>query len=118
MTKSLASDYLVCSISQKSSAKLQESEGGTITIPETLLRKFTLSWSHYIKLMRIEDPDERSFYEIELGSNKWSLKELQRQFDRAFYERLALTPDVKQNNQTLTVTVCIASDQLKGCYSI
>lgn len=27
--------------------------------------KFTLSWSHYLKLMRIEDINERSFYEIE-----------------------------------------------------
>jgi hypothetical protein len=26
---------------------------------------FTLSWSHYLVLMRIENPDERSFYEIE-----------------------------------------------------
>ena len=27
--------------------------------------EFTLSWSHYLKLMRIDDPDERAFYEIE-----------------------------------------------------
>lgn len=27
--------------------------------------RFTLSWSHYLVLMRIENPDERSFYEIE-----------------------------------------------------
>lgn len=28
-------------------------------------QKFTLSWSHYLVLMRIENPDERHFYEIE-----------------------------------------------------
>ncbi len=27
--------------------------------------QFTLSWSHYLVLMRIKNPDERSFYEIE-----------------------------------------------------
>ena len=27
--------------------------------------EFTLSWSHYLKLMRIDDLDERAFYEIE-----------------------------------------------------
>lgn len=55
--------------------------------------KFTLSWSHYLKLMRIDDPDERRFYEIEAAENRWGLKELQRQFDSALYQRLALSRD-------------------------
>ncbi len=58
---------------------------------ETLSRKFTLSWSHYLKLMRIENPDERSFYEIEAKENNWSIRELERQFDSSLYERLALS---------------------------
>ena len=33
--------------------------------------KFSLSWSHYLKLMRIDDPDERRFYEIEAAENKY-----------------------------------------------
>lgn len=37
---------------------------------------FTLSWSHYLKLMRIENPDEWHFYEIEATENNWSLREL------------------------------------------
>ena len=28
-------------------------------------KKFYLSWSHYLKLMRIDNIDERHFYEIE-----------------------------------------------------
>jgi len=63
------------------------------SIYETTSRKFMLSWSHYLKLMRIENPDERRFYEIECAANNWSLKELQRQFDSALYERLALSRD-------------------------
>lgn len=54
---------------------------------------FTLSWSHYLKLMRIENPDERRFYEIEATQGRWSLQELQRQFDSSLYERLALSRD-------------------------
>ncbi|MBO4615643.1 MAG: DUF1016 family protein [Bacteroidales bacterium] len=54
---------------------------------------FTLSWSHYLKLMRIDNPDERRFYEIEATENNWSLRELQRQFDSSLYERLALSRD-------------------------
>ena len=54
---------------------------------------FTLSWSHYLKLMRIENPEERSFYELKATENNWSLRELQRQFDSSLYERLALSKD-------------------------
>lgn len=50
-----------------------------------------LSWSHYLKLMRIEDENERSFYEIESIKNNWSVRELQRQFDTALYTRLVLS---------------------------
>lgn len=62
-------------------------------IPQTTSAKFTLSWSHYLKLMRIENPDERRFYELECAANHWTLKELQRQCDSALYERLALSRD-------------------------
>lgn len=55
--------------------------------------KFTLSWSHYLKLMRIENVDERRFYEIEATNNHWSLRELERQYDSSLYERLALSRD-------------------------
>lgn len=56
-------------------------------------RKFYLSWSHYLKLMRIENIDERHFYEIESVKNDWSLSELKRQFDSALYQRLSLSTD-------------------------
>lgn len=53
----------------------------------------SLSWTHYIRLMRISDPKERAFYEIEAANNNWSVKELNRQFDSALYQRLALSRD-------------------------
>ena len=54
-------------------------------------RKFYLSWSHYLKLMRIDNIDERHFYEIESVKNDWSLSELKRQYNSSLYERLALS---------------------------
>ncbi|MBQ3718621.1 MAG: DUF1016 family protein [Methanomicrobium sp.] len=54
---------------------------------------FSLSWSHYLFLMRIDNPEERSFYEREAIEERWSLRELKRQFDSALYERLALSKD-------------------------
>ena len=65
---------------------------------ETLSRKsetpdFQLSWSHYQMLLRIDNKEERAFYEIEAAQNNWSLRELKRQFDSALYLRLALSTD-------------------------
>lgn len=52
---------------------------------------FTLSWSHYLQLMRIKNEDERRFYEIEATKSSWSLRTLQRQYNSSLYERLALS---------------------------
>ncbi|UFH30375.1 PDDEXK nuclease domain-containing protein [Chryseobacterium sp. C-71] len=57
---------------------------------------FNLSWSHYLKLMRIKDVNERKFYEIESFKNNWSLRELQRQYDSALYTRLSLSKNKEE----------------------
>jgi len=64
-------------------------------ISETVIRKFNphISWSHYIKLMRIKNVQERQFYEIEIAKNNWSFREFERQFDTSLYERLAMSRD-------------------------
>jgi predicted nuclease of restriction endonuclease-like (RecB) superfamily len=79
-------------IQQTDSAELQKKRNDDIT-NNPQMRKFSLSWSHYLKLMRVENPNERNFYEIESAANNWSLKELQRQVDSALYQRLSLSRD-------------------------
>ncbi|MCL1918603.1 MAG: PDDEXK nuclease domain-containing protein [Peptococcaceae bacterium] len=54
---------------------------------------FRLSWSHYLILMRIQNTDERRFYEIEAEKQQWTYKQLQRQYGSSLYERLALSRD-------------------------
>ncbi len=46
--------------------------------------QFTLSWSHYLILMRVENPNARSFYEIEAAKQQWSVRQLARQCDSSF----------------------------------
>ena len=65
----------------------------TYSKAQTVSAEFRLSWSHYLMLMRIDNESERQFYEIESIENNWSLRELQRQFDSALFERLALSRD-------------------------
>lgn len=74
-------------------------QSGLVRIHQTPSGKshnpFTLSWSHYVLLLTIKDPDERRFYEIEAASENWSLRELKRQKASCLYERLALSRDKK-----------------------
>ena len=71
-------------------------------IGEPLVPQFTpgfnpkISWKHYILLMRISNPDERLFYEVEIACNGWSFSEFQRQYDSSLYERLALSRNKKK----------------------
>lgn len=85
---------------QKSSTLLSNSQKSISSTPlsesqkqQTASVQFKLSWSHYLKLMRIDDDNERKFYEIEAFKNNWSVRELQRQFDSALYTRLVLSRD-------------------------
>ena len=52
-----------------------------------------LSWSHYIELLKIDDPLERSFYEKEAENSRWGVRELKRQMKSMLYQRLALSSD-------------------------
>ena len=54
---------------------------------------FVLTWSHYIILLRVKNPQARSFYEIEAAKQQWSKRQLQRQVGSCLYERLALSRD-------------------------
>ena len=65
----------------------------TISAPPTRKSPFTLSWTHYIELLHVKNPDERSFYEIEATNEGWSVPELRRQKASSLYERLALSRD-------------------------
>ncbi|QOW11229.1 DUF1016 domain-containing protein [Kaistella flava (ex Peng et al. 2021)] len=77
-------------ISQTVSTKSQNTDNQSPTSTKTP-KSFTLSWSHYLKLMRIKDLNERKFHEIESSKNNWSLRELQRQYDSGLYTRLSLS---------------------------
>jgi predicted nuclease of restriction endonuclease-like (RecB) superfamily len=57
---------------------------------EALCHAFLLSWSHYVRLLSVEQPEARKFYEIESLRGGWSVRQLDRQVSTLFYERTAL----------------------------
>ncbi|MBR1516064.1 MAG: DUF1016 family protein [Paludibacteraceae bacterium] len=50
-----------------------------------------LSWSHYRKLISVEDEKARQWYMNEAASQVWSTRQLDRQISTLYYERLALS---------------------------
>ena len=47
-----------------------------------------LSWTHYRRLIRIENSEARKWYIAEAISNNWSARALDRQVSKLYYERL------------------------------
>ncbi|MBF8297088.1 MAG: DNA-binding protein HU-alpha [Bacteroidetes bacterium] len=59
---------------------------------DMLSKRFQLSWSHYVYLIRRAKSDEaRSFYETEALRGGWSVRQLDRQIATQFYERTGLS---------------------------
>ncbi len=47
-----------------------------------------LSWTHYRLLLKVERPDVRQFYMDECILNNWSTRQLERQINSFYYERI------------------------------
>lgn len=99
LTSEFGKGFSVTNIQQMRSFYLSYQKQQTLSVKfekanqQTLSVDFKLSWSHYLKLIRIDDENERKFYEIEAAKNNWSVRELERQFDSALYTRLVLSRD-------------------------
>ena len=52
---------------------------------------FPLPWSAYVRLLAVKRPEARSFYEAEALRSGWSVRQLNRQIESQFYERIALS---------------------------
>ena len=68
------------------------------TYPEiltTLLTKSdrTLSWSHYLVLLRVDNAAARDWYEREALDQNWSVRTLDRNVNTLYYDRLLMSQD-------------------------
>ena len=64
-----------------------------LTYPILQTASAKLTWSHYVELLKIDDPLERAFYEKEAENSHWGVRELKRQMKSMLYHRLALSSD-------------------------
>lgn len=56
-------------------------------------QRLPLSWSHYVRLLSVEKPEARTFYEAEALRGGWTVRQLDRQIGTQFYERTLLSRD-------------------------
>jgi predicted nuclease of restriction endonuclease-like (RecB) superfamily len=63
----------------------------TASAISTLSAHFALPWSAYVRLLSVKRPEARAFYETEALRSGWSVRQLDRQIDSQFYERIALS---------------------------
>lgn len=59
-----------------------------LTFPKSYALRSELSWTHYRLLMRVENENARHFYTEEAIKSNWSTRQLERQINSFFYERL------------------------------
>lgn len=59
-----------------------------LTFPIRSAVRSELSWTHYRLLMRVENEQARQFYLDECVKSVWSTRQLERQINSFFYERL------------------------------
>ncbi|MDD7183338.1 PDDEXK nuclease domain-containing protein, partial [Peptostreptococcus porci] len=61
-----------------------------------------LSWTHYRSLMRVENEKARAFYLEEAIKSNWSTRQLDRQINSFFYERLLSSQNKEEVSKEIT----------------
>ena len=64
-----------------------------------------LSWSHYKLLMRVKDEIARNYYIEECIKSRWSVRQLQRQINTMYYNRILASKDKKRVEEEIQSTI-------------
>ena len=87
---------------------------------EALTQALPLPWSHYSRLLTIDNPLARDFYETEALRGGWTWRQLDRQISSQFYERAALSRNkaamLRQGGEAPTDYPVSPEAQLKDPY--
>ena len=64
-----------------------------LAFPKCATVSHKLSWSHYLELLKCDEPLEMQFYMKECIKEGWKVRELRRQINSSLFQRLALSTD-------------------------
>lgn len=71
------------------------------TFPKRYTLCSELSWSHYRLLMRIDNEERRFFYQEECAKARWSVRQLERQINSLYYDRILASKDKEKVAQEI-----------------
>jgi predicted nuclease of restriction endonuclease-like (RecB) superfamily len=81
---------------------------------------FPLPWSHYVRLLSVENTDARVFYEAEAIRCGWSVRQLDRQIATQFFERILLSRNkarmIKKGEKPRAGEVVTAEEEIRDPY--
>ncbi len=101
-------------ILQTPSAKSQDTTTEALTV---LSACFPLPWSHYVRLLSIDEDNARRFYEQEALRGGWSVRQLKRQIDSQFYQRTLLSKNkaamLRKGEEPLPDDLVTPEEQIK-----
>lgn len=90
-----------------------------IQISQTVSDQFSLpnlSWSHYERLLRVNDQAARDWYMYEAASENWSVRTLDRNIGTQYYYRLLQTPDAKKE-EVISEMNTLTGDSQYDCHN-
>lgn len=116
-------------IKQSSTAKLKGTQKtidpsvtGQLQIDRVPGKKIVnnLSFSHIANLLTINDTLRRTFYEVECIKGNWSVRELKRQIDTGYFERMGFTNDPQKLSRLIQQSAerpITPADLIKNLYA-
>lgn len=72
-----------------------------------------LTWTHHRLIMRVEDPQAREFYLNEASEQNWSSRELERNINTFYYQRLLSSRTQSAKNDAVAVVSTNTSNALQ-----
>ena len=75
-----------------------------------------LSWSNIVRIIRIDNPDERNYYLKEAASQNWSYRQLERNIKSGYYHRLLSTQEGGCNTEKCLPDVINTKEFIKDPY--
>lgn len=91
-------------ILQTASAELVSEDKSLPIIPPKKLLE-SLSFSHFVLLLQIQDPLKRAFYELECMKGVWDTQTLKRQISTLYFERSGLSQDPKRLSEIVQANI-------------
>jgi predicted nuclease of restriction endonuclease-like (RecB) superfamily len=89
--KSTGEQILQTASGESPTGQISESASRNFIDLGSLAKSFPLPWSAYVRLLSVKSEAARAFYETEALRCGWSVRQLDRQVNSQFYERIALS---------------------------